>query len=106
VTLYSAAPSYRKHKPAFKVAEICYQPTSKLINVIIYEDRHDVSAPLHLQFAYKPFMGLAMIHKIAEGHNLWIKEFYWKILYGDDAVLPDIDIRDTFTSPEIMIDVA
>jgi fatty acid synthase subunit alpha, fungi type len=106
VTLYGAARSYGKHKHACKAAEIRYQPTSKLIDVIIYEDRRDVSVPLHLHFAYKPSMGSATIHEIAEGRNLRIKEFYWKLWYGDDAVLPDIDIRDTFTSPEITIDVA
>ena len=71
---------------------------------MIYEDRQDVSVPLILQFEYKPSMGSTVIHELAEGHNKWIKEFYWKLSYGDDAILPDIDIQEVFAGPEITID--
>ena len=45
-----------------------------------------------LHFEYKPSMGLMPIHEIAEGHNERIKQFYWKLWYGDNEVLPNIDI--------------
>ncbi|KAF8206176.1 fatty acid synthase [Mycena galopus ATCC 62051] len=106
VTVYGAARSYGEHKPAFKAVEIKFTPASKLIDVTMFEDRRDVSVPLTLQFEYKPSLGFAPIHEIAAGRNTRIKEFYWKLWYGDDAVLPDIDIRETFHGPEVTIEAS
>ncbi|KAJ7158521.1 fatty acid synthase [Mycena filopes] len=106
VTVYGAARSYGEHKPAFKAVEIKFTAASKLIDVTLYEDRRDVSVPLSLQFEYKPSLGFAPIHEIATGRNTRIKEFYWKLWYGDDAVLPQIDIRETFHGPEVTIEAA
>ncbi|KAK6995930.1 Tubulin/FtsZ, GTPase domain-containing protein [Favolaschia claudopus] len=36
--------------------------------------------------------------------SLW--EFYWKLGYGDDAVLPDVDIRETFYGPEVTMEAS
>ncbi|KAJ7285205.1 fatty acid synthase [Mycena rebaudengoi] len=91
------------HKSAFKAVEIKFTPTSQLIDITIFEDRRDVSVPLALQFQYKPSLGFAPIHEIATDRNTRIKEFYWKLWYGDDAVLPEIDIRETFHGPEVTI---
>ncbi|KAF7311699.1 Fatty acid synthase subunit alpha [Mycena indigotica] len=55
VPLY--ARSYGEHKELFKAVEIKYSPTTKLIDITIFEDRRDVSVPLSLQFEYKPSMG-------------------------------------------------
>ena len=44
------------------------------------------------------------IHEIAEGRNERIKQFYWKLWYGDNEVLPKIDIRDKFTGPETTVE--
>lgn len=106
VTVYGAARSFGKHKPAFKAVEIKFTSASKLIDVTIFEDRRDVSVPLSLQFEYKPSLGFAPIHEIAVGRNTRIKEFYWKLWYGDDAVLPEIDIRETFHGPEVTIEAS
>ncbi|KAJ6520570.1 hypothetical protein C8R45DRAFT_1058526 [Mycena sanguinolenta] len=70
------------------------------------EDRRDVSVPLTLQFEYKPSLGFAPVHELAAGRNTRIKEFYWKLWYGDDAVLPDISIRETFHGPEVTIEAS
>jgi fatty acid synthase subunit beta len=83
-----------------------FNPANNLIDLTMFEERQDVSVPLQLQFEYKPSMGYAPIHEIAEGRNTRIKQFYWKLWYGDDGVLPDIDIRDTFTGPDITIEAA
>src|SRR3984957_18178288 len=106
VTVYGAARSYSTHKKTFKAVEIRYEAASKMINVTIFEDRRDVSVPLQLQFIYQPSMGSAPIHEVAVGRNARIKEFYWRLWYGDEATLQSLDIRDTFTGPEITIDVA
>jgi fatty acid synthase subunit beta len=104
VTLYGAARSYGEHKPDFKALEITFKASTKLTDITIFEDRCDVSVPLSLQFQYRPSLGFAPIHEIAEGRNTRIKQFYWKLWYGDDAVLPDIDIHEVFTGPEITIE--
>ncbi|KAJ7082279.1 hypothetical protein B0H15DRAFT_803366 [Mycena belliarum] len=104
VIVYGAARSYGKHKSAFKAIEIRFMPASQLIDVTISEDRRDVSVPLTLQFEYKPSLGFAPIHETATGRNTRIKEDYWKLWYGDDAVLPEIDIRETFHGPEVTIE--
>ena len=104
ITFYGAARSHGVHKSDFKAVEIEYQPSSQLIDLTIYEDRRDVAVPLYLQFRYVPSMPYAAIHEIAENRNTRIKEFYWKLWYGDDATLPSLDLRDTFTSPEVTIE--
>jgi fatty acid synthase subunit alpha, fungi type len=104
VIIYGAARSHGTHKSAFKAVEIKYDASSKLIDMTMYEDRQDISVPLSLQFEYKPSTGFAPIHEIASGRNTRIKEFYWKLWYGDDAVLPDIDIHETFVGPEVTIE--
>lgn len=104
VTVYGGARSYGLHKPEFKALEIVFRSSSNSIDVTLYEDRQDVSLPLILQFQYRPSSGYAPIHEVAAGRNKRIKEFYWKLWYGDDAVLPDIDIRETFVGPAVTID--
>jgi fatty acid synthase subunit alpha, fungi type len=84
--------------------EILYTSPSGLIDITIFEERLGVSVPLSLQFDYKPSMGSTPIHEVAEGRNERIKQFYWKLWYGDNEVLPTIDIREKFTSPEITIE--
>jgi fatty acid synthase subunit alpha, fungi type len=41
-----------------------------------------------------------------EDRNKRIKEFYWKLWFGDNQVLPNIGIRDTFVGPDVTIDAA
>ena len=41
-----------------------------------------------------------------EGRNGRIKEFYWKLWFGDDSSLPVIDVRDTFKGPLVTIDAS
>ena len=84
---------------------INYNAVSKLIDMTMYEDRQDVSVPLSLRFEYKPSNGFAPIHEITIGRNAPIKEFYWKLWYGDDDVLSAIDIHETFVEVIIEADV-
>ncbi|GLB40343.1 putative protein with domain of unknown function (DUF1729) [Lyophyllum shimeji] len=106
LTIYGAARSYGPHKPDFKAMEIQFNPSRREIDVTMYEDRRDVSVPLSLQFQYKPTSGFAPVHEIAVGRNTRIKEFYWKLWYGDDEVLPAIDLRETFVGPEVTVEAA
>jgi fatty acid synthase subunit alpha, fungi type len=104
INVYGAARSYGRHIDGFKAVEILYTPSSHLIDITIFEERLDVSVPLSLHFEYKPSMGSTPIHEIAEGRNERIKQFYWKLWYGDNEVLPKIDIRDKFTGPETTVE--
>ncbi|KAF7311388.1 Fatty acid synthase [Mycena kentingensis (nom. inval.)] len=86
VTVYGAARSFGEHKKAFKAVEIVYSP----------------GRPEHQ--CHDPSQGFAPIHEIATDRNNRIKAFYWKLWYGDNAVLPEIDIRETFHGPEVTIE--
>jgi fatty acid synthase subunit alpha len=104
VTVYGAARSFGVHKPDFKAVEVHFDTSTNIINFTVFEDRRDIAVPLLMQFKYEPSMGYAPIHEVAEGRNTRIKQFYWKLWYGDDTDLPEIDIRETFTGPEVTID--
>ncbi|KAH8117927.1 fatty acid synthase [Phellopilus nigrolimitatus] len=103
VALFGSARSFGEHKPEFKAVEVKYDDASKEIGVTIFEDRRNVSVPLSLVFTYRPDMGSAPIHEVAEGRNKRIKEFYWKLWFGDDSSLPEINVRETFKGPQVSI---
>lgn len=103
ITVYGAGRSYGEHLPDFKALEIIYSPDTKLIKVIIYEERRGAFIPLTFQFEYKPSQGFAPIHEISSDRNKRIKQFYWKLWYGDNEVLPEIDVKEKFVGPEVTI---
>ena len=84
--------------------ETVFDPSTSTINVTIFEERRGTAVPLYFRYLYKPAMGFAPIHEVAEDRNKRIKEFYWKLWFGDDEVLPDIKVRDVYTGPEVTID--
>ena len=104
IALYGSARSHGVHKPDFKAVEAKYDAASRIINLTLFEDRRDVSVPLYLQFEFKPSMPFAPIHEVAADRNKRIKEFYWRLWFGDNEVLPEIDVRETFTGPEVTIE--
>ena len=106
VTVYGAARSYGEHIPTFKALDIVFNPETKLIDLTIFEERQDIALPLSLQFQYKPSQGFTLIHEIATGRNERIKQFYWKLWYGNDEVLPNIDLHEKFVGPEAAIDLS
>ena len=103
VTVYGAARSYGGHIPTFKALSVVFNPETKLIDLTLFEERQNVAVPLSLQFQYRPSQGFAPIHEIASGRNERIKQFYWKLWFGDDEVLPDIDIHENFVGPDATI---
>lgn len=104
VSVFGAARSHGVHDEKFKAVEIVYDASSRVINLTLFEERLGSALPLLLQFQYSPSNGSAPIHEIATGRNDRIKEFYWKLWYGDTATLPRLAIQDTFTGPEVVID--
>jgi fatty acid synthase subunit alpha len=103
VTVYGAGRSYGSHKSGFKAVEITYTASSSLIDVTFFEDRQGVSVPLFFQSKYIPSMGFMPIHEVSEGRNGRIKDFYWRLWFGDDQSRPELDIRETFIGPEVII---
>ncbi|KAI0368773.1 fatty acid synthase [Pilatotrama ljubarskyi] len=104
ISVFGAARSHGAHDPSFKAVEATFHASTSTIDVTVFEERRGVSVPLELHFIYKPSMGFAPIHEVADDRNKRIKAFYWKLWFGDNEVLPDINVRDTFTGPEVTID--
>lgn len=104
VTIHGGARSYGPHKAHFKAVELTFEPSSRMISLTIFEDRQESSIPLLFEFIYRPEQGYAPIHEVMVGRNKRIKAFYWRLWFGDDSELPDIELRDTFIGPEVIVD--
>ncbi|KAI0342734.1 fatty acid synthase [Trametopsis cervina] len=106
VSLFGSARSHGPLKDDFKAVEVKFDSASNAINVTLFEDRRDVSVPLHLYFEYKPSMAFAPVHEVSGDRNQRIKDFYWRLWFGDNEVLPEINVREKFTGPEVTIAAA
>lgn len=69
------------------------------IQVIMYEDRTATkqSLGLVLKFTYHPETGFAPIREVMDGRNDRIKEFYWKLWFGEET-LKDINSTSVETT--------
>lgn len=103
ISVYGAARSYGTHKSTFKAVDVQYLAETRAIDVKLFEDRNDTSVPLHLKFHYEPSAGSVPIREVADDRNLRIKQFYWKLWFGDNEDLPEIDLRGKFTGPEVPV---
>lgn len=104
ITVFGSARSYGKHQEDFKSAEVVYDDSTRQIHVTLFEERRGASVPLRLIFQYRPDMGCAPIHEVNEGRNQRIKDFYWKLWFGDDSTPPKIDVRQVFKGPIVTIE--
>jgi fatty acid synthase subunit alpha len=77
--VHGAARSFGSHKDGFKAVDILYTLSSGHITITVFEKRRGISVPLLLHFQYKPSMGSACIHEIADGRHERIKQFDWKL---------------------------
>ena len=68
------------------------------IVVKLIEDRTAMGKPVHLPltFTYHPETGYAPIREVMEGRNDHIKEFYYKIWFGEDSVPFDTPVTSRF----------
>jgi enoyl reductase-like protein len=103
IAVFGSARSFGVHKPEFKAVDVAFDASKQTISTTLFEDRHDATVPLYLEFKYRPDVGSLPIHEVLEGRNKRIKEFYWRLWFGNNEVLPAIDVRDTFTGPEVKI---
>src|SRR5205807_588841 len=67
-----------------------------LINLI--EGRIALGKPVSLQlrFRYHPETGFAPIREVMEGRNNRIKEFYYRLWFGDEKMPLDASVTDVF----------
>jgi len=103
VTLFGGARSFGPHPADFKALELTFAAATGTIELTIFEERSGSSIPLNFTFKYRPDMGYAPIHEVVDGRNEKIKQFYWKLWFGDDEVLPNLGLTETFTGPETVI---
>ncbi len=104
VKLYGAARSFGPHPEDFEAVDLSIDATSGRISLVMYEERLGSSIPLYFDFLYKPEMGYAPIHEVVNGRNKRIKDFYWRLWFGDNEKLPEIPIDTTFTCGETAVD--
>jgi len=103
VEVFGSIRSYGAQKGDFKAVEIKYAPGTNVIDVTVFEERRGVAIPLSMKFTYVPSVGSVPIHEVADRRNLRIKDFYWRLWFGDNETLPSIGVRETFHGPEISI---
>ncbi|GAB7362021.1 hypothetical protein MBLNU230_g2055t1 [Neophaeotheca triangularis] len=72
--------------------------TNDEIVVKMIEDRTATGKPvaMELKFTYHPETGYAPIREVMEGRNDRIKEFYYKIWFGDEEVPFDVPVTSRF----------
>ncbi|KAL7423454.1 hypothetical protein Q5752_001034 [Cryptotrichosporon argae] len=104
VKVYGAARSFGPHPSDFLAVELSYDAASRKISLVLNEERRGVSVPLTFAFLYKPEQGYAPIHEVVDGRNRAIKDFYWRLWFGDNEKLPEIPIDATFTASETTVD--
>ncbi|BFZ59217.1 beta subunit of fatty acid synthetase [Saitoella coloradoensis] len=68
------------------------------ISVVMYENRtiDGQVAEMKFLFTYHPEVGYAPIHEVMEGRNDRIKEFYWRLWFGQEKFDIDSKVTDVF----------
>ncbi|ODO06611.1 hypothetical protein I350_03968 [Cryptococcus amylolentus CBS 6273] len=104
VTVYGAARSFGPHPADFKAVELTFDPKTNAIDLVLNEERRGSTVPLKFKFAYHPEQGYAPIHEVVNGRTKAIKDFYWRLWFGDNEQLPALKLDTTFTCPEVAVD--
>jgi fatty acid synthase subunit beta len=103
IEVFGAIRSRGTQDEKFKAVEVEYTPDTKAIDITIFEERRGISVPLHMKFNYVPSLGSIPIHEIEDGRNMRIKDFYWRLWFGENETLPSIGVRETFYGPKVTI---
>ena len=87
-----------------KTCEISLTGKNSLL-MNIYEHRTAEGGPvaLPLQFTYHPEIGYAPIHEIMEGRNDRIKEFYYRIWFGEKELPFETPTTNTFDGGKAVV---
>ncbi len=106
ITLYGSGRSFGPHPENFEAVSAEFDADDSTISLTINEERGGVSVPLELEFLYRPDQGFAPIHEVVDGRTSRIKDFYWRLWFGDDLSMPKLDARQTFEGPETTVEAA
>jgi len=68
------------------------------VHVTLFEDRTATGKPvgMPLIFKYHPEIGYAPIREVMEGRNDRIKEFYYRLWFGDEPMDTNTEVTDVF----------
>ena len=88
------------------VPAVSAQFDGKTIQVSLYENRtaNKKLIALPLLFTYHPDLGFAPIQEVMEGRNQRIKEFYWKLWFGDDPFDTTNSVSDIFYGGKVKVE--
>jgi fatty acid synthase subunit beta len=80
-----------------KTAEVSLSANNEIVLSMI-EERTALKKPaaLQLKFTYRPEVGYAPIHEVMDARNDRIKEFYYKIWFGDEACPFETSVTSKF----------
>ncbi|KAF7505865.1 hypothetical protein GJ744_012487 [Endocarpon pusillum] len=90
------------------VKTCCISLTGKnKILMNLYEERtaEGGAVPLPFHFTYHPEIGYAPIHEVMDGRNDRIKEFYYRIWFGEKVVPFDTPTTNTFDGGKAVVTV-
>jgi fatty acid synthase subunit beta len=79
-----------------KTVDVSLQNDEILLNM--YEERTALGSAVALpfRFTYRPDVGYAPIHEVMDARNDRIKDFYYKIWFGDEACPFDASVTSSF----------
>jgi fatty acid synthase subunit beta len=80
-----------------KTVEVSLNSDSEIL-LNMYEERTALKQPVALpfRFTYRPDIGYAPIHEVMDARNDRIKDFYFKIWFGDEQCPYDADVASRF----------
>ena len=67
-----------------------------VVNLLEERTAKGKAVALPLKFTYRPETGYATIHEVMEGRNLRIKEFYYRIWFGDEKMPFNAAVTERF----------
>ena len=79
-----------------KTVDVTFENNEILLNM--YEERTALGSAVALpfRFTYRPDVGYAPIHEVMEARNDRIKDFYYKVWFGDEACPFDASVTSEF----------
>ncbi|KAI7517640.1 beta subunit of fatty acid synthase, partial [Hortaea werneckii] len=87
-------PTHGKYMPTIEVGPISNGEIP--VNMIEHRTALGKPVPLPLKFTYHPETGYAPIREVMEARNDRMKEFYYRIWFGDEAVPFDTPVTSRF----------
>jgi fatty acid synthase subunit beta len=81
-----------------KTVEVSFDSSNKEIVLHMFEERTALkkAVSLPLKFTYRPECGYAPIHEVMDARNDRIKDFYYKIWFGDEECPFDASVTSNF----------